>query len=155
MLVGEQIKEFLSDKLSSLDVEIYDCVFKKEGKDYYLHISVEKKNGDPISLDEIVKTSEIIGPLLDESDIIKINYILDVSSLGAERPLKIEELPRFVNKYINIHVTNPIEGMNILEGDLIECKDDYITLGVRVKTRTKNYEIKKSTIDRARLAIKF
>ena len=117
---------------------------------------LEKENDVGISLDEIVDISETISPLLDEADIIKDdNYMLDVASAGAEHPIDFKEIDKYINRYVNLHLINPIAGENIYEGTLSEIKDDDIVLTIRIKTRTKNISINKSNIDRARLAIKF
>jgi ribosome maturation factor RimP len=81
--------------------------------------------------------------------------MLSVSSLGAEKPLKIEDLHLYVNSYINIHLKNPINGENIYEGTITKIENDVLTLSYRVKTRTKEIEVSFENIYKVRLAIKF
>ena len=66
----------------------------------------------PIDMDAIVEVTHILNDLLDEIDPIEGEYTLDVSSLGAEKPLKIEKLNDYINSYINVHLINPINGEN-------------------------------------------
>jgi ribosome maturation factor RimP len=54
-----------------------------------------------------------------------------------------------------VHLTNPIKGENIYEGDLKEVDDDKIIITYRQKTRSIDLEILKSNIYKIRLAIKF
>ena len=61
----------------------------------------------------------------------------------------------YVNSYVNVHLTNPINGENIYEGDLVAVNEDNILLSYRQKTRTKTVDIQKSNISKIRLAIKF
>ena len=82
-------------------------------------------------------------------------YFLDVSSLGAEKPLKVENLKDYVGRFIHVHVNNAINGLNIFEGDLVEVNEDSITLTYREKTRVKTVVILLSNIYKIRLAIKF
>ena len=106
-------------------------------------------------MNEIVSISEKLSNYLDEIDNSDSAYILDVSSLGAEKPLKIESLKNYVGRYVNVHVNNALEGNNIFEGDLLEVNDDSILIEYRVKTRVKKLVILLSNIYKIRLAIKF
>lgn len=156
MSIVEEVKQLVAPVFKEKGVRIYEITYGKEGKDFILRILVEKENDEGISLDEIVDISETVSPLLDEADIIKDdNYMLDVASAGAEHPIDVTKLDKYINRYVNLHLINPIAGENIYEGKLSEIKDDDVVLTIRIKTRTKNISINKSNIDRARLAIKF
>ena len=96
-----------------------------------------------------------LNAYLDEINPFEKPYTLDLSSLGAEKPLKVERLSAYVGKYVNVHLTNPIKGENIYEGDLKEVDDDKIIITYRQKTRSIDLEILKSNIYKIRLAIKF
>lgn len=156
MPVVEDVKELIECPLKEMGISIYEITYGKEGKDKVLRVLVEKNDETYISLDEIVEVSEKISLLLDEKDLISDdNYMLDVASAGAEHPIKINELTKYIEKYINVHLINALDGENTYEGTLKEVNDDDITIIIRIKTRTKNITINKSNIDRARLAIKF
>ena len=106
-------------------------------------------------MNAIVKLSEELSTYIDSIDNSEEKYFLDISSLGAEKPLKIESLKDYVNRYVNVHVNNAIDGENIFEGDLLEVNEDSITLSYRIKTRVKTVVILLSNIYKIRLAIKF
>lgn len=156
MAIVDEVKKIIKPILDKNGVSIFEITYQKEGKEFVLRILLEKTDASHLSLDEIVDISEAISPLLDETDIIKDeNYMLDVASAGAEHPIKIDELEKYVNCYINIHLINPLDGENNYEGVLINLNDLEVSLQIKIKTRTKNIVIKRSNIDRARLAIKF
>jgi len=119
----------------------------------YLRVTIDKN--DVISLEDIVQVNDLISPILDEADLIQSNYVLDVTSLGAEKPIEVSELDEYKGKYIHIHLSHPYKGENILEGDLESVSEDIITLTYREKTRLIKAEIARKDIDKARLAIKF
>lgn len=127
--------------------------FTKEKGTYFLRVLVDKD--EPISLDDIIAINDKISPLLDEADLIKDEYMLDVSSYGAEKKIDVNSLEKYVGRYINIHLTNPYKGENYLEGDLVSVTKDEITLSYRIKTRKVDAIVDRKTIDKARLAIKF
>ncbi|MCF0116796.1 MAG: ribosome maturation factor RimP [Bacilli bacterium] len=154
MALIDQIKEIASPVIEQLDCKLCDVTYAKEGKDYYLRLFVDRKEGK-IDLDIIVKISEILSEVLDEANLIDNNYVLDISSLGAERPINVNELDKYLGYYIHVHLANPYQGENDMEGDVESVSDGILTLVYKEKTRTKKAMLKLDEIDRARLAIKF
>ena len=148
-----QIKQLIEPTIIKLGYSLESVSLKREKGDLFLQIVVDRF--DPISLDDIVAISNEISPILDENDPIKDNYFLDVTSLGAEKPIKLEHLDKYINKYVNLHVINPIKGENYLEGNIDSVNDDTLILSYKIKTRLVRVEIPRKDIDKARLAIKF
>ena len=148
-----QIKQLIEPTINKLGYSLESVSLKIEKGDLFLQIVVDRF--DPISLDDIVAISNEISPILDENDPIKDNYFLDVTSLGAEKPIKLEHLDKYINKYVNLHVINPIKGENYLEGNIDSVNDDTLILSYKIKTRLVRVEIPRKDIDKARLAIKF
>ena len=148
-----QIKQLIEPTINKLGYSLESISLKREKGDLLLQIVVDRF--DPISLDDIVAISNEISPILDENDPIKDNYFLDVTSLGAEKPIKLEHLDKYINKYVNLHVINPIKGENYLEGNIDSVNDDTLILSYKIKTRLVRVEIPRKDIDKARLAIKF
>lgn len=127
--------------------------YLRESGTNYLRVTIDKN--DVISLEDIVKVNDVISPILDKADLIQSNYVLDVTSLGAEKPIEINELDQYKGKYVHIHLSHPYKGENILEGDLESVSNDTIVLAYKEKTRLIKAEISRKDIDKARLAIKF
>ena len=148
-----QIKQLIEPTINKLGYSLESISLKREKGDLFLQIVVDRF--DPISLDDIVAISNEISPILDENDPIKDNYFLDVTSLGAEKPIKLEHLDKYINKYVNLHVINPIKGENYLEGNIDSVNDDTLILSYKIKTRLVRVEIPSKNIYKARLAIKF
>ena len=72
----EDIIKVIGDSLTPLNMHIDDVIYKKEGKQRTLEIVLDSE--DNIDIDMIVKATNIINPILDEADLIKEKYILDV-----------------------------------------------------------------------------
>ena len=147
------IKNVLEEFLKEHGYQLYDISFKKEMGDLVLEVIVDKDA--PIDMDMIVDISEKISLKLDEVDPIEDEYVLNVSSLGAEKPLNLEKLPKYVNSYIHLHLKNPVDGENIYEGILEEVNENKLILSYKIKTRTKKIEVELDNIYKVRLAIKF
>ena len=149
----KKLEQLVSEKLNEFGYELVSLTINIVKGEKNLVIIVDRV--EPIDMDAIVDLSHKLNAYLDEIDPIEEGYTLDISSLGAEKPLKIEKLKDYINSYINVHLVNPINGENIYEGNLDEVNDDNIILSFKEKTRTKAVDIKKSNISKIRLAIKF
>lgn len=149
----KQLSELISNKLASINYDLVSLnVSRNSGS---LQVSIVVDRVEPINMEDIVDVTNVLSTYFDEIDPFESAYNLDISSLGAEKPLKIENLGAYVNSYVNVHVNNPIEGENIFEGTLKEVKDDSILVTKRIKTRSKDVEVMKENILKIRLAIKF
>lgn len=116
-------------------------------------LSVVVDRVDPISLEDIVLVSEKVSAYLDEADPIKDAYTLDVSSLGAEKPIELPRLSEYVGRYVNLHLSHPFKGENVLEGTLLSCDEENLTLRIKDKSLRKDIDLPRKDVDRARLAI--
>ena len=74
----EKIKNIISEPIKKLDLVVDSIEYVKQGKYNFLNIVLDRING--IDLDTIVEATNIINPILDEHDLIKDEYILDISS---------------------------------------------------------------------------
>lgn len=148
-----KIKPSLEKKVNELGFDLISINRKIEKGDVLVSVVVDRV--EPIDMNTIVKLSQDLSTYIDEIDDSDEKYFLDISSLGAEKPLKIENLKDYVGRYVNVHVTNAVEGNNIFEGDLLEVTEDSLTLSYRIKTRVKTVVILLSNIYKIRLAIKF
>ena len=148
-----ELERIIKEKVNELGYELNSISTKVEKGDRYLTIVVDRVK--PIGMDDIVNLTHELNAFLDENDPFDTSYILDISSLGAEKPLKVERLNDYVNSYVHVHLINPIEGENIYEGTLVAVNDENIVIQIRIKTRTKNVDITKANISKIRLAIKF
>ena len=149
----KQLSELVSNKLASINYDLVSLnVSRNSGS---LQVSIVVDRVTPINMEDIVEVTNVLSTYFDEIDPFETAYNLDISSLGAEKPLKVEDLDKYVDSYVNVHVNNPIEGENIFEGTLKEVNDSSILVTKRIKTRSKDVEVVKSNILKIRLAIKF
>ena len=154
MTLESTVKNLIEKPVKALGYTEIDVKFVRESGTNYLRVMVDKDD-EVIDLDDIMKVNDVISPLLDEADLIQTNYVLDVTTFGAEKKIDVAKLEKYVGKYINVHLTNPIKGLNIIEGTLESVDNDKVIITYKEKTRVIKCEIVRSTIDKARLAIKF
>ena len=154
MTLESTVKNLIEKPIKALGYTEVDVKFVREFGTNYLRVMVDKDD-EAIDLEQIMKVNDIVSPILDEADLIKTNYVLDVTTFGAEKPIEIANLEKYVGKYINIHLSHPYKGLNTIEGTLESVDNDIIVISYKEKTRLIKCEIVRNTIDKARLAIKF
>ena len=154
MTLESTVKNLIEKPIKALGYTEVEVKYVKEFGTQYLRVMVDKDD-EVIDLDEIVKVNDIVSPILDEADLIKTNYVLDVTTFGAEKPIDVAKLEKYVGRYINIHLTHPYKGLNIAEGTLESVDNDLVVMSYKEKTRLIKCEIVRNTIDKAHLAIKF
>lgn len=74
----DKIRNIIEKPMEEIGIIVCDIDYVTENKYHFLKITLDKVNG--IDLDTIVEATNIINPLLDEYDLIKDEYILDISS---------------------------------------------------------------------------
>lgn len=151
----KNITNLIQDILKSHDVYLDDIEYVKEGKDWYLKIYIEKNVGN-LDMDTCVAVSEDISALLDKTDPISNEYFLEVSSPGAEKPLKSwEDVQKSMNEYVYAKFKNPMYGMDEIEGYIRSIKNRDIEFEYLVKNMKKKVVIPYNNIKFIRLAVKF
>lgn len=151
MLDVNILKEQLENLLKDDGYTIEDIKYHKIEGENVLSIVVDHEEN--IDLAKISMVSEKISNFLDEIDPIEDAYTLDVSSLGAEKPIKLDRLEHYVDKKVNVHLSHPYLGENYIEGILKEVSDENVIIAYKEKTRTKEAKLLRKNIDRARLAV--
>ncbi|MBD3109405.1 ribosome maturation factor RimP [Bacillus sp. AGMB 02131] len=152
--VTEIVEELLTDILEQEQLELVDIEYVKEGKSWFLRVFIDKENG--VDIEDCGLVSEKLGEKLDAIDPIPQNYFLEVSSPGAERPLKKpQDFLRAIGKHVNIKTYEPIEGSKEFEGTLLSYDEKEIKLSIKIKTRTKEITLPTEKIAKARLAVIF
>ncbi len=130
--------------------ELVDVEYVKEGGSYFLRIYVDKEGG--IDIDDCGLISEYMSQKLDENDPIDEAYFLEVSSPGAERPLKkADDVRKAVGKDVFVTTYEPIGGSKEFEGKLLSFDNDELVIVFGKKQATVPYD----KVASARLAIIF
>ena len=147
------LKPYISNKVNELGYELVSLSSRNEKGDLVVSIVVDRV--EPIDMNAIVEVTNALNEVIDDVDKSNSPYFLDVSSLGAEKPLKVEQLKDYEGRYVNVHLINPINGENIYEGEMSKVNEDNFDLTYRIKTRVKTINILFNNIYKIRLAIKF
>ncbi|MGE7914033.1 ribosome maturation factor RimP [Lysinibacillus xylanilyticus] len=153
--VPSLIEELAKPIVEELNLELVDVEFVKEGRNWFLRVYVDTPEGG-IDIEQCAQVSERLSLLLDENDPITQNYYLEVSSPGAERPLKKDaDFEKAIGKFIYVKTYEPVKDMKEFQGYLTSYDEHTLVIEVRIKTRKITVTIEQEKIALARLAIDF
>ena len=154
--VIKTVRPFIEEIVTSNGLNLYELEFVKEDGMWFLRVSIEKDDGT-MDFETAEVISNLVSTKLDELDPIDHEYVLDVCSPGAERPIRNkEEFKENINNYITVYLTQEDENeKDSYTGDLLEVNEETIVLSYKDKTRVKKVSIKFENISKAHLAIKF
>lgn len=151
----KKIEDLIQPILLENDVYLDDIEYVLERKEWYLRIFIEKNNGH-LDMDTCVVVSEAISEKMDEADIITNEYYLEVSSPGAEKPLKtFDKVKASIGKYVYIKVKEPQNGFDEVYGTILNVDGDIIELQYMAKNIKKKCFIEYKNVSFIRLAVKF
>ncbi len=141
----QKLKRDISSFLESTPYGLYDIEFLKEKKSSILRIYIDSLKG--ITIEDCVEATKLLNPFIDDLDPIEGEYILEVSSPGAEKELRtIEAVKNAVGRFVYVETYE-----QKLEGKLTEFDGEYLTLSIKSKKVKINY----IDVNLIRLAIKF
>ena len=141
-----KLKDNLENDINELGYELVDIEFVSEGKNKFLRFFIYKDGG--ITIDDCEKTSNFLSERLDELDLIKSFYYLEVSSPDLSRPLKTDrDLERNKDELLEVKLKN---GEKFL-GNIMEIKKDSLIF----KCEDEQKEVRKSEIKTIKIEIVF
>jgi len=147
MSIIKQLEELLTPLLETEKLELVDLNIMPEHGKKVLRVFIDKEGG--VNLGDCETWSGKIGTAVDASDIMRDNYVLEVSSPGMDRVLKKEnDFIRFKGQKAKISVFEPIGGQRNFSGEILSAGNGLVTL----KDITgKTVEIQIDKMARARL----
>ena len=133
--IENKVQDLLEKIIEDLGYNLYDVEYVKEGKDYILRITIDNETG--INIQDCEKVNNGINDILDEADIVKDQYYLEVSSPGLERVLKKENhFLSQIGKKVNVNLFKPIDKKKEFQGILKEYNGSSIV----IETEENNIE---------------
>lgn len=78
MEIAEKVRPHIENVIVENGYVLDTVEYVKEGSMYFLRVVIDKEGF--IDLDDCVKVSELINPIIDELDFLKDSYTLDVCS---------------------------------------------------------------------------
>lgn len=148
--IVQSVTELIEPVVRDENLELVDVEYKKEGKNWYLRIYIDKDGG--VSVEDCQKVSRQIEDMIQIDEIIHSAYILEVSSPGLDRPLKKEkDLLRSIGKKVSVTTYSPIDKQRNFVGIIKDFSNQTLSLDVNGKSVAIPFEI----IANTKLVIEF
>ncbi len=148
--VTELTAELAAPVIAEQGCELWDVEYVKEAGTWYLRLYIDKDGGVNISDCEAI--SRRVSDLLDEADPIEGSYTFEVSSAGAERPLKRpSDFERFMGSPIIVRLYKNKDGRKEFSGTLAGYDNGAVLLAVGEET----LRFEKTEIALVRLRVDF
>lgn len=115
--VTELVAELAAPAVAEQGCTLWDVEYVREAGQWYLRLYLDKDGGVDILDCEAV--SRKVSDLLDQADPIEGSYTFEVSSAGAERPLKRpSDFERFLGSPVLVKTYKPKDGRKEFAGVL-------------------------------------
>lgn len=125
--VTELVAELAAPVCAENGCELWDVEYVREAGQWYLRLYLDKDGGVDILDCEAV--SRKVSDLLDETDPIEGSYVFEVSSAGAERPLKRpSDFERFMGQAVLVKTYKNRDGRKEFAGTLAGYEDGAVLL---------------------------
>ena len=130
MKLTDKVFAIVEPTVKELGYELYEVEYQKEFDNWVLTLYSDRPGG--VSLDDCELVSNAVDPILDEADPIDQAYYLSVSSLGIDRPLKIDkDYQRNIGNVLDVKLYAAINGRKEYTGTLIDFDKDSFTLELK------------------------
>lgn len=144
--------ELLGPALEQSGVELLEVQWRGGGRRSVLRLVVDRPGG--VGLDDCERASVTASAILDAYDPIDQPYSLEVTSPGAERPIRTEaEWRAAVGRRVHLQVSSG-DAQQVLEGRLLAVGGDVLEVEVRTgKSRLRSLTVRAADVVAARIAV--
>ncbi|WP_213880632.1 ribosome maturation factor RimP [Pseudomonas sp. dw_358] len=125
----EQLQALLAPVVVALGYECWGIEFSAQGRHSLLRIYIDKEGGVLVEDCEIV--SRQISGIMDVEDPISVEYTLEVSSPGMDRPLfTLEQFASHAGDQVKIRLRTPFDGRRNFQGLLRGVEEQDVVVQV-------------------------
>ncbi|MGQ0640707.1 MAG: ribosome maturation factor RimP [Gemmatimonadaceae bacterium] len=155
--MSSELETIVKQQVDSLGYDLVD--FRRGGTRTrpLLDIRIDRRDGERVSLDDCVLVSRSLEQHLDNVDLAGLDYMLEVSSPGLERPLRtVSDWRRYIGRRVHVAAFRRTDDGAVAresrELDLVDVEgDDANAVTVGRDTKGNLHRIRYSDVIEARL----
>ena len=127
--ITERVWALAQPVVEGFGLRLWDVEYVREGADWFLRLYIDKDG--PVDIEDCVRVSQAMDPILDEEDPIPDSYTFEVCSAGCERTLKRPgDFAQFLGSKVLVKLYGPKDGRKEYVGVLQSWEDGTTTLDV-------------------------
>jgi len=127
--IAEALDQILTESNNLFLVELKFSSSKANGK-----VTIVLDGDEGVAIEDCAMVSRRLGHLMEEENLIDDAYTLEVTSAGADAPLKFL---RQYNRHIGRRLKVEMQDGTVHAGELTEVKEDRLLLNNEVKDKKK------------------
>ena len=102
--MNQALEEVVVSELETLGFDLVELRRGGTRSRPVFDVRIDRRDGEKVSVDDCARASRAIEARLDADETVADRYVLEVSSPGAERPLKTaRDWQRFVGRRANVN----------------------------------------------------
>lgn len=126
--IAEEVVAMAHPLAQDLGLAIWGVEYVKEGGQMILRVFIDREDR-PITHEDCEALSRRLDEELDKRDLVPGAYNLEVSSPGAERPLRTErDFERFRGQKVLVKTFAPVNGKKEWKGELLGATETEIRI---------------------------
>lgn len=149
--IAQSVMQLVAPIAEGFGLEVVEVVYEKKNDGMNLTIYIDKVGG--VDINDCEKLHRAIDEPLDSLDPIQGPYILNVSSLGLDRPIKTDrDFARNMGKVVTVKLYKPDSaGNKKYTGTLVDYNADTFT----IDTQSTQHTFERSAVAHVELHIEF
>jgi len=152
----KQVSDLIGADLGTMGYDLVRVQLTPGGRYFTLQVMAERKDRQPMTVNDCVKISSAISPRLEEANTLAGKYTLEISSPGIERPLvRLEDYERFTGQVAYIELAAPLAGQaggqRRFQGSIVRVTGKEANAEIELKTETGDVRVPANTIAKAKL----
>ena len=148
--VTELVSALAAPLAEAAGCSLWDVEYVREAGQWFLRVYIDREGG--VSINDCEAVSRPLSDALDEADPIEGSYVLEVSSAGADRPLKKpEHFAAFLGAEVEVRLYRAVEGRKDHVGTLTGYENGDVTIETAGGPRT----FAKKDVAQTRLYVRF
>ena len=151
MPLTARIAELVQPSLTLLGVDLVDVEMAGRSPRQIVRLTIDRPGG--VTLGDCERVSTAVGTVLDTYDTIAGRYTLEVSSPGAERPVRTaDEWQAALGRRLNVRLRSG-EGEVVVEGRLLALDESTMEIEVRDGKRRRPVVFPRDAVLAARIVV--
>ncbi len=150
MDLEDRISALVAPSLDAMGYELVRVLLQGR-QNLTLQVMAERRDRQPMTVDDCAEMSRTISAILDVEDPIAEAYTLEVSSPGIDRPLtRPQDFERFAGFEAKVETVQPVEGRKRFRGQVMGLDEES---QVRLVVETGEIAIPLASIKSAKLVL--
>lgn len=127
--ISDKLLRPIEAAVRGLGYELVGVEHIPQGRHSILRVYIDTDAG--VTVDDCERVSRQVSGMLDVEDLVRGNYVLEVSSPGLDRPLfTAEHFARFAGNKVKLRLSLPLAGRRNFSGLLQGVHDDEVVVTV-------------------------